>query len=209
MESWIFKIGEEVITLLISITGPSGAGKRYVKERIIARYPFVRELTWITTRPLRAGELLNADRKTVSVNQFRKYQKRGSFIIDQNLFGHFYGLEKRVFLKAVESSDIYWTEFHIDSLVWITELGFSVISIALVPLSTALLRRRLNNRGGSRDGEIEERIAAVQAEVDKINCHRDLFQRIIDISERAAKDEVVPQVLEALKPFLHREERYE
>ena len=189
--------------MLISITGPSGVGKGYVTERVIERYPFIRELIWITTRPLRAGESFNASRKTISVSKFREYQDKERFIIDQKLFGHFYGLEERVFHEAIEGSDVCWTEFHIDSLIQIAKLGFRVVSIALILSDIALLERRLNNRGKSRDGEVRERIIAVRAEVDKINCHSELFLKTIEVSDET-EDKVVSQVIEALKSFLCR-----
>jgi guanylate kinase len=189
-----------VVALLISITGPSGAGKDYVKKGIIKHYPFIRELTWITTRPLRNGELINSNRKTVSANEFLEYWKQKRLIIDQELFGHYYGLEKEVFLEAIGHADIFWTEFHIDSLIRICESGFRLVSIALVPLDVALLGRRLKSRDHSNVKEIKERTAAARDEVDRIYRHQELFLKMIEVCEEA-EDKVVPQVIEALKPF--------
>lgn len=42
--------------MLITLTGPSGIGKGFVAEYLLARFPGVEELVWTTTRPLRPTE---------------------------------------------------------------------------------------------------------------------------------------------------------
>lgn len=42
--------------MLIALSGPSGIGKGFIKEKLLREYPDIKEIQWITTRKLRSTE---------------------------------------------------------------------------------------------------------------------------------------------------------
>ncbi len=187
--------------MIVSITGPSGVGKGYIKEKLLERYPSLKELVWITTRALRPDEYYLSNRKSVSIEEFRSLQKQGELILVQELFGCLYGLRKSDLYVASEE-EIYLTEFHIDNLIKITNLGFQVSAIALIPSDISLLWERLEKSRRSKDfGEIKKRTDSAKDEISKINLYRSLFLAVIEVSKNTGNTDV-SQVLQVFEPIL-------
>ena len=76
---------------LVVVSGPSGAGKTSVMQRVFAacRLPLVRSVS-VTTRPPRNGETDGVDYHFVSDDEFQERRKRGEFLECFEVFGHGY-----------------------------------------------------------------------------------------------------------------------
>ncbi|MCL5411417.1 MAG: hypothetical protein M1150_01585 [Patescibacteria group bacterium] len=187
--------------MLISITGPSGIGKGYLMEKVQKIFPFVQELTWWTTRPLRWGEYQRSNRKSVSKEEFRSLEAVGELILVQNLYGYHYGVRSCDLSLCQEK--VYWTELQIDNLLKAFKLNLPIISLALIPFEVSFLRRRLEvHRKTETPGEIEQRLALAEKEIEKIKANRTLFSAIIEVTAET-EDLVVPRLIEVVKPILN------
>jgi guanylate kinase len=166
--------------MIISLSGPSGIGKGFIKRQLLEIYPQIRELAWFTTRSLRPKEQ-DGNRIHVSVAEFDEMVSRGELILVQHLFGHSYGLRKQDLLP---SPDTRLTELHPYNLLDALKINPAIIAIGLVTSDLSLLRKRLYVvRQTESPAEIEKRMAVVEDEIRIIHEHRTLFASVIEITE--------------------------
>lgn len=189
--------------MIISLSGPSGIGKGFVKEGLLQLFPNIQELAWLTTRPLRPKEQSGGNRIHVSLPEFDQMAKLGELVLLQDLFGHRYGLRKKDLLP---NSDIKLTELHPDNLLEALKINPAIFAIGLVTFDLSLLRKRLSVvRKTESLAEIEERIATARSEIATILQHKTLFTSVIEVTE-AGEDRVVNEVCAVLTQHLQRKE---
>ena len=166
--------------MIISLTGPSGAGKEHLKNALLQRFVSLEELCWTTTRSLRFGESQGVTRESVSAQEFDELERAGELQFVQRLFDNSYGIRKD-FLRT--ESGFFLTEFQIENLVLAHSQGLHLISVGLVPQSFKFLRERLNRRGTESATEIAKRLTSAKKEVALMYRRRDLFSFIVKFSE--------------------------
>lgn len=183
--------------MLISITGPSGIGKGFVKQAILEHCPKIKELPWTTTRPIRRKE---ANRIFVSLDRFQKMTAGGELILVQQLFGHSYGLQKCLF--EADLDQVLLTELHIENLLKLSSLDICPVAIGLIPVSLEFLRQRLElYRATEKPAEIELRLQAAETEIQQILDNHELFLTVIEIA-KSTEENVTQSVIETLTPHL-------
>lgn len=166
--------------MIISLSGPSGIGKGFIKERLLQLYPEIQELAWYTTRKLRLNEQ-GGNRVQISLSEFNQSVKLGKLILVQDLFGHRYGLRKKDLKK---SSDLKLIELHPVNLVKAIKINSDIFAIGLVTSDLSLLRKRLTFiRKTESEAEIEKRVAMAKSEIETILQHRLLYASVIEITE--------------------------
>lgn len=184
--------------MIISLSGPSGIGKGFIKERLLQLYPHVHELGWFTTRPLRSNEQ-DGNRIHVSLPEFNQLAGFGELVLVQDLFGHRYGLRKE---DLFPSSDIKLTELHPDNLLEALRINPAIFTIGFVTFDLSLLHKRLSVlRKTESSAEIEKRVATAESEIETILQRRSLFTSVIEVTE-AGESLVLNQVLAVLTSHL-------
>ena len=184
--------------MIISLSGPSGIGKGFIKERLLQLYPHIQELAWLTTRTLRLNEQ-GGNRIHVSLPEFNQLAEFGELVLVQNLFGHRYGLRKEDLLP---SSDIKLTELHPDNLLEALRINHAIFTIGLVTFDLSLLHKRLSVvRKTESPAEIEKRVATAENKIKTILRRKSLFTSVIEITE-ARETFVLDEVLAVLTPHL-------
>lgn len=184
--------------MVISLSGPSGIGKGFVKERLLQVYPFIEELVWFTTRPLRPNEQ-RSNRIQVSLPEFNKLVESGKLVLVQDLYGHRYGLKKEDLLPG---SLVRLTELHPDNLKEALKINPTILGIGFVTSDLSLLHRRLSVlRNTESTAEIEQRIAVAKIEIETILRQKSLFAAVIEVAT-ASESLVFDQVLAVLTPHL-------
>lgn len=185
--------------MIISLSGPSGIGKGFIKECILQTYPHIQELVWFTTRPLRSNEQQGGNRINVSFPEFNQMAGFGELVLVQDLFGHRYGLRKEDLLP---SSHTKLTELHPDNLLEALRINPAIFAIGLVTFDLSLLHKRLSAvRKTESPAEIEKRVATAKGEIETILQRRSLFTSVIEITE-AGESSVLDEILAVLKPHL-------
>jgi len=189
--------------MIISLSGPSGIGKGFIKEQLLQAFPFIKELAWFTTRPLRPNEKAG-NRISVSISEFDKLVETGKLVLIQDLYGHRYGLKKESLLPSQQFS---LTEFHPDNLSLAMEINPEIIAIGLVTSDLSFLRRRLSViRNTEITAEIEQRVAVAKVEIETILRHKPLFATVIEVAE-VSESSIFDQVLVTLTPHLTRKDK--
>lgn len=184
--------------MIISLTGPSGIGKGFVKERLLRIYPCIEELAWFTTRPLRPNEQ-HGNRVHVSFSEFNGFVESGELVLVQNLYGHRYGLKREDLLPNLS---VRLTEFHPNNLEEAFLINSTILAIGFVTFDLSLLYERLAiSRRTESAAEIEQRIAVAEDEIKTVLRHKSLFQSVIEVT-KASEAVVFDQVLAILTPHL-------
>ena len=184
--------------MIISLSGPSGIGKGFIKEQLLQLYPHIQELAWFTTRSLRTNEQ-GGNRIHVSLPEFNQLTEFGELVLVQDLFGHRYGLRKKDLLP---SSNTKLTELHPDNLLEALRINPAIFAIGLVTFDLSLLHKRLSVlRKTESSAEIEKRVAMAENEIETILQRRSLFISVIEVTE-AGESLVLNQVLAVLTSHL-------
>lgn len=170
--------------MLISITGPSGVGKGYFQGKIKSAYPVLSELVWLTSRPLRKDELgsVSPNRRSVTELELSALRAEGRLAYEQELYGHRYALSHDELVRTRSAHCL--TEFHIDTLRAVRPLVPDVFAVALVPASSAVIRRNLLTfRGADLSEETQRRINAAEAEAAHIRGRASEFSLVVEVSD--------------------------
>lgn len=184
--------------MIISLSGPSGIGKGFIKERLLQLYPHIQELAWFTTRLLRPNEQ-GGNRVHVSLPEFNQLAEFGELVLVQDLFGHRYGLRKEDLLPC---SDIKLTEVHPDNMLEALRINPEIFAIGLVTFDLSLLHKRLSVvRNTESSAEIEKRVTTAESEIKSIIQRSSLFTSVIEVTE-AGESRVLDAVLAVLTPYL-------
>jgi guanylate kinase len=184
--------------MIISLSGPSGIGKGFIKEHLLKAYPFIEELVWFTTRLARPNEQ-GSNRTHVSLPEFNKLANTGKLALVQDLYGHRYGLRKE---DLVPSPHIRLTEFHPDNLREALKINPAIFAIGFITFDLPLLHKRLSViRNTESAEEIEERITAARIEIETILAQSSLFASVIEVSQ-ASEDSILERMLAILTPHL-------
>jgi guanylate kinase len=167
--------------MLISLTGPSGIGKGYIKRHLLRIFPELQEVVWLTTRPLRQNETTESSNREHIVDQeFQSLINQGKVLFAQRLYGHCYGVRKDGHWLT---GDRCWlVEFHIGNLLEARKSELNLFAIGLIPDGQAILRDRLMTRGSEDTGEIQRRLEASNEEICCIQQNRHLFDEVFTVS---------------------------
>lgn len=174
--------------VIISFTGPSGIGKGYVKDQICLAIPEIKELVWLTTRPLRNGE---KNRLHTPLNEFNAMERDGLLVLVQDLYNHRYAL-LRSDLEPCESIRI--TELHCLNMKKALRLNRKILSIGFITDSLDFLRQRMRLRHTENEEEIAARVKDAVNEIAVIKQNTHLFAAIFKVNH-ANESEIAAEVL--------------
>ena len=188
---------------IIGLVGPSGVGKGYCKDAIMASSPdLFFEPVVVTTRPKRETD--GVDRKAgVSFGEFMAMRIDGTVVFAHQPFGpdtHWYGFLS----KSLEGDEnkVILTEVHIDNVEPFKErFGSSVKLIALVA-DRNYLAKNLAARNTESDEEVQLRLKKSLREVNLIQdlSRKNLLDAVIEVDDdnREKLDILVVGVVESL-----------
>ncbi len=187
--------------MLFLLIGPSGVGKNTLIDRALERFPDLRYLVTVTTRPMRAGESQGDPYDFVSRDEFERRIKAGYFIEWKELFdGHRYGVPRKPVEKTLrEGIDLIKDVDVLGARDVVAEFGKRVCSIFVYLSSKKELKTRIIRRsGGASPSDLSDRIARAEMEMarkdefDFAVCNDDLeaasaeLEKIVE-TRRAAK----------------------
>jgi guanylate kinase len=171
---------------VVVISGPSGAGKTTLVDRVIRESPvkLIKSIS-ATTRPARIGEVDGEAYYFLAADEFAQRKARGDFVETAEVFGvgHWYGTLKSEVERAKAANGWALLEIDVQGALKVMELYPDALTIFLTPPSLEILERRLRDRKTDSEGVIQRRLAKAREELEFVDRYR--FQVINDTLDRA------------------------
>ena len=153
---------------LVVVSGPSGAGKTTVMQRVFARapVPLVASVS-ATTRPPRPGESDGLDYHFLSQEEFDILRERGEFLESFEVFGrgYWYGTLRSEVTSGINAGKWVVLEIDVQGALAVVEHYPDAITIFIRPSSLEELQRRLRGRGTETEEAIQRRLARARDEL--------------------------------------------
>ena len=191
-------VGSDVFRVVI-LSGPSGAGKTTIVERMLRESP-VRLIKSIsaTTHSPRSGETPGESYYFFSPEEFARRKDAGEFLETAEVFGvgHWYGTLKSEVDRARESHGWSLLEIDVEGALRVMELYPDAVTIFLKPPSMEVLEQRLRDRKTDAEAVIQRRLEKARDELAYVNRYRyqvvnhDLNQAVAEIVAILAREAV-------------------
>jgi guanylate kinase len=190
--------------LLFIVSAPSGTGKTTLVERLVQHVPNLRMSRSYTSRAARAGEQDGVDYNFISRDRFEALIGEQAFLEWADVFGSYYGTSAADTDAALARGEDVVLVIDVQGARQVRSAGRAVVSIFVLPPSSAILEQRLRGRSKDSDEQIARRLAVARGEVseyaqydylvinDEVNAAVERLQGIV-AAERARIQRMRPQ----------------
>jgi guanylate kinase len=154
------------------VSGPSGAGKTTVLQRLIETETGIRRDVSVTTREPRAGESDGCDYHFWSADRFEEAVSRGAFLEHAKVHGlHRYGTLKQFVTRELDRGLDVIKDIDVQGVAQIRSKWPYPLSVAifLTPPTPQDLRDRLAKRGSEDKDSLARRLATARDETRRID----------------------------------------
>lgn len=174
---------------LVVFSGPSGAGKTTVLDRLFQRVPLpLVESVSATTRKPRPGEADGVDYHFLTQQEFDRRRQGGEFLECFEVFGtgHWYGTLLEEVTPGLEAGKWVVLEIDVKGALAVLERFPDAITIFIAPGSLEELERRLRGRGTESEESIQRRLEQARDELAVADRYRHYV--VNDDVDRAAEE---------------------
>ena len=185
--------------LLIVISGPSGAGKDTVVQRMKERgLPFYFVVT-ATTRPKRANETHGKDYWFVSKEEFARMIEHNELIEYAIVYGDYKGMPKAQVREALASGQDVVMRLDVQGAETVRKLAHDALLIFITTESEEELVNRLRERKTETSDSLAIRIATARKELQRLEA----FDYVI-VNHDFKLDETVDAIRAIIQAEHHR-----
>ena len=171
--------------LMFVLSSPSGAGKSTISREILARDKNITMSVSATTRAKRPGEVAGRDYHFVDKTEFNLMVNRQEFLEYAKVFDNYYGTPARPVLDALaEGRDVLFDIDWQGTQQIAEQARDDLVSVFILPPSTAELERRLKKRAQDPPEVVARRMSKASdemshyAEYDYIIVNRDIEESV-------------------------------
>ena len=161
-------LGQEPSPLVVVISGPSGAGKDSVVQRMKERgCPFHFVVT-ATDRPPRPGEVHGRDYYFYSTEAFERMIANGEMLENATVYGQLKGIPKAHVREALESGKDVVMRLDVQGADTVKSIIPQVITVFLTVESEEELIARLRERRTESPEALQKRLDTARRELERI-----------------------------------------
>ncbi len=188
---------------MLVLSSPSGAGKTTIAGRLLEREKGLTMSVSATTRPPRPGETDGKDYRFVDEEAFERMVGAGEFLEHARVFGNRYGTPRQPVEAALAAGrdvlfDVDWQGTQQLS----ANARDDVVSVFILPPSTAELEKRLRERAQDSPEVVRARMSTAASEMSHwreyqyIIVNRDVEKSVASVqailtAERQKRDRLV------------------
>ena len=152
--------------LMFVLSSPSGAGKSTISREILARDGNITMSVSATTRPKRPGEVAGRDYHFVDKSEFNLMMNRQEFLEYAKVFDNYYGTPAAPVRAALaEGRDVLFDIDWQGTQQLAEQARDDLVSVFILPPSTAELERRLTRRAQDPAEEVARRMSKASDEM--------------------------------------------
>ena len=195
--------------LMLVLSSPSGAGKSTISREILARDSGITMSVSVTTRPKRPGEVAGRDYRFVDVADFNLMVNRRELLEYAKVFDNYYGTPAAPVMEALESGQDVLFDIDWQGTQQIAEkAGEDLVSVFILPPSTADLERRLKKRAQDPPEVVARRMSKASdemshyAEYDYIIVNRDIEESVRNVTSILAAERLRRERMLGLGEFV-------
>lgn len=155
--------------LLVVVSGPSGAGKGTVCQKLLSQRDNVRYSVSATTRKPREGEIEGKNYFFVSESKFLDMLERDALIEWDKYCDNYYGTPKDYVESCLEAGLDIILEITVEGALEIKQKYPECVLIFILPPSFEELRRRIEGRATERCDVIEKRLLQASNELKHVS----------------------------------------
>ncbi len=152
---------------LFVISAPSGTGKTTIKRELERKYPKIRFSVSCTTRKRRPDEMDGRDYFFLDEKDFRLGIRRGRFLEWANVFGNFYGTDRKHIEKLINSGFDVVLDIDVQGARQVRAMVKDIVTIFVLPPSFEALEERLKKRGTESEEVLQTRLQGARWEVSQ------------------------------------------
>lgn len=152
--------------LMLVLSSPSGAGKTSIARRLLELEPKLQLSVSVTTRPPRSGEVDGVDYRFIDRATFKTMVADDQLLEHAEVYDHAYGTPRAAVEDALATGRDVLFDIDWQGAQQLREVARDdMVSVFILPPSTAELERRLRRRAQDPESVVRKRLAQVAADV--------------------------------------------
>ncbi len=161
--------------MLLLISGPSGAGKGTLVDRLLEKDPSFCFSVSVTTRERRKNEVEDVHYHFISEPEYDKLLREDAFLEHATVHGHRYGTLKQEVYDRLERGQNVLLDIDPQGARSVMEKEKDCVSVFILPPSYRDLQVRLHTRNTEQPEEIQRRLDNARDEIRQKNRYRYLI----------------------------------
>ena len=180
---------------LVIISGPSGAGKGTLVDRLVARVPGLWVSVSATTRPPRPHEVEGEDYYFLSTEEFADRIEDGEFLEWAEVHGNRYGTLASTVREHLDRGLDVILEIDPQGATQVKELMPDAVLVFIIAPSMEELERRIRARGAENDEQIKTRLATAVRELQLVET----YDHVVENDDVARATDRLVGIIESLR----------
>jgi len=160
---------------ILILSGPSGAGKTTLANRLIASHPEIEFAVSHTTRAMRPGETDHVEYHFVSEDEFKQLVDGGEMLEYATVYGYHYGTSRQAVQHALDAGHRVLLDVDWQGSMHLHEIFPEAVRIFIQPPAGRDAAIRLQHRKQDSDSTIEARMEQYNEQI----AHREDFDHVI------------------------------
>jgi len=161
--------------MLLVISGPSGAGKGTLVEKLLEKDPSFCFSVSVTTREKRKNEVEDVHYHFISEEKYDELLAEDAFLEHASVHGHRYGTLKSEVYERMGRGQNVLLDIDPQGARAVMEKEPSCVSVFILPPSYAELKVRLHTRNTEKPEEIQRRLNNARGEIAQMGKYRYLI----------------------------------
>lgn len=180
---------------LIVISGPSGAGKGTLVDRLVARVPRLWVSISATTRAPRPHEVDGEDYYFISAEEFAARIEAGEFLEWAEVHGNRYGTLAATVGQRLEQGIDVILEIDPQGALQVKNLMPEAVLVFIIAPSMEELERRIRARGAETNEQIKTRLATAVRELQLVET----YDHVVENDDVARATDELVAIIESLR----------